>query len=308
MDTIIPVKRKTENWREVLWWEKRLCEDRDYAKHLRRILLTEPSSWFYAFTLRQQERPYAAEIEAALETACDAHRGIKYYWQNRLDRLEKAKRKQTPLSKLIANLEDHHWFERFLSRHVLLYRGGEAAETLVELIHTDSPIEHSLITWLILSIGEETKERLAKDVDKLLCPRCVVRCHPLEIDLPQGSVKYYGCRLCHQSVDFQMWPEDGVIAVLDRKTQKRKTQNNSQIRVNWLALRRLFDFDRVEITQATDEEVERFAVQVGNDTNERQGSRYKEMICTVSSDCGLSENTMRILRYTFGSVEVKELA
>jgi hypothetical protein len=30
----------------------------------------------------------------------------------------------------------------------------------------------------------------------------------------------------------------------------------------------LFDFDRVEIQQATDEEVERFAVQVGNDTDE----------------------------------------
>lgn len=302
METIAPTQRRIGNWRTVLSEEQRFCEDADYAKHLSRILPNGSSGF-------SRRRPYAAEVEAALRTACDAHGGIRFYWQRRLDRLDKAKKKSTPVSKLVANLQDNHWFERFLSRHILLYRGGEAIESLLELCRIGSSEEQSLAVWLILSICKETEERLAKEADNLLCSHCVTRCIPLEIELPQeGKVEYYGCRICHQSIDFQMWPEQGVVAVLDRRTRKEKIKAKDQIRVNWLTWRKLFDFDCVEVIEATDEDVERFAVQVGNDTNERQDSRYEKMVCTVSSNCDLSENTMRVLGHTFGSVGVKELA
>jgi hypothetical protein len=65
----------------------------------------------------------------------------------------------------------------------------------------------------------------------------------------------------------------------------------------------LFDFDRVEIIQATDEEVERFAMQVGNDTDPVRQPRYAQMHCLIAPDCRLSENSLRILRNFFGEVE-----
>ncbi len=74
------------------------------------------------------------------------------------------------------------------------------------------------------------------------------------------------------------------------------------LRVSWFHRRELFDFDRVEIIQASDEEVERFAVQVGNDTDELRQPRYQGMVCIISSDCLLSENTVRILERMFGEV------
>ena len=74
--------------------------------------------------------------------------------------------------------------------------------------------------------------------------------------------------------------------------------------VNWLQHRSLFDFDRVEIIQATDEEIERFVVQVGNDTDLVRQIRYPQMRCQVSPDCHLSENTLRVLRTRFGEVTV----
>ena len=79
-------------------------------------------------------------------------------------------------------------------------------------------------------------------------------------------------------------------------------QQNSVLRVNWLSRRALFDFDEVEIIQATDEEVERFAVQVGNDTDPLRRSRYKWMRCVVRPPCRLSENTLRILGSIFAEV------
>jgi hypothetical protein len=75
------------------------------------------------------------------------------------------------------------------------------------------------------------------------------------------------------------------------------------VQVNWLARRSLFDFNEVMIIQATDEEVERFAVQVGNDTDPYRRTRYKQMLCMVSTACSLSPNTLRILQHTFGRVE-----
>ena len=65
----------------------------------------------------------------------------------------------------------------------------------------------------------------------------------------------------------------------------------------------MFDFDRVEIVQATNEEVERFVMRVGNDTDSFRKPRYEEMRCIVDSECQLSKNTFRILEHMFGRVE-----
>jgi hypothetical protein len=72
--------------------------------------------------------------------------------------------------------------------------------------------------------------------------------------------------------------------------------------INWSVYRALFDFDRIKIIQATDEDVERFAVQVGNDTDPFRQPRYKKMDCAIGLRCQLSENTLRILQHTFGQV------
>ncbi len=80
-----------------------------------------------------------------------------------------------------------------------------------------------------------------------------------------------------------------------------RVQQDGTWRVNWLARRTLFDFDEIEIVRATDEDVERFVVQAGNDTDEFRQSRYREMSCKIVLDCRLSGNTLRILKNTFGS-------
>jgi hypothetical protein len=72
--------------------------------------------------------------------------------------------------------------------------------------------------------------------------------------------------------------------------------------VNWLARSQPFDFDQVEIGQVSDEEVERFAVQVGNDTDPWRRARYQEIGCILLPESNLSENTLRILRSRFGEV------
>jgi hypothetical protein len=91
--------------------------------------------------------------------------------------------------------------------------------------------------------------------------------------------------------------------VLDDRWSEVWQHQDGLLRVNWLICRKLFDFDRVEVIQATDEDVERFVVQVGNDTDVLRQTRYPQIQCLIGPACRLSENSLRILERTFGRVE-----
>ena len=179
--------------------------------------------------------------------------------------------------------------------------GGEAVPQLYSFAEKYSRIR-PLVTQLLSDIANEAKTRLGEGAEDLICPRCFTSYTKHEVNLTRWqSITYYGCRTCHQNRKFfQGW----VIAALDNSTTQEQAQQNGVIWVNWTNRRTLFDFDEVQIVQATDEEVERFAVQVGNDTDPLRKPRYQQMRCVISPDCDLSENSLRILRRMFGSVEV----
>jgi len=75
-------------------------------------------------------------------------------------------------------------------------------------------------------------------------------------------------------------------------------------RVNYLRHKTLFDFDRVEIVQASEYEVERLCVQVRNDTDIFRRRRYRKMPCAVDQQCSLSQSVLNMLKNTFGKVSV----
>jgi len=181
--------------------------------------------------------------------------------------------------------------------------GGEAVAPLHSLTKRNRRLR-PLATQLLRDIADDTIPRLSNHAKNLICPRCLTCCRKHQIKLSWWqSITYYGCRTCHQSREFV---EGWVVARLDNTMTQELVQQNGVLRVNWLSRRALFDFDEVEIIQATDEEVERFAVQVGNDTDRLRKPRYQQMRCVVSADCGLSENSHRILRRMFGSVELRD--
>lgn len=194
----------------------------------------------------------------------------------------------------LARLADNH------ARIVAL--GGAAAPALVEIMRDKDLDLTNTATQLLDGISRTTRASLRDRMDRFLCPRCLMRCGPHKVHLfALTTITYYGCRSCHQSSDFI---QGAVVAVLDRQMSRERFREKGIIHVNWLTRRSLFDFDAVAIIRASDEEVERFAVQVGNDTDEVRTGRYPRMRCVVYEQSGLSENSLRILRRTFG--EVKE--
>ncbi|MCL4302830.1 MAG: hypothetical protein KJ077_44490 [Anaerolineae bacterium] len=179
----------------------------------------------------------------------------------------------------------------------ILVAGG--AEVIPALVPALAHKAFGEITLQVLrDITEENTRRLASNAHRLLCPRCLTRfgLHKVYLSWWNGRT-YYGCRTCGQSRKFLEGP---VIAVLDNRMAAAPVQQDGTVRINWSARRELFDFDAVEIVQASDEDVERFAVQVGNDTDPSRQPHYKGMECVIRPDCQLSENSLRILRQMFG--------
>ncbi len=179
--------------------------------------------------------------------------------------------------------------------------GGAVAPALETIAREDSLLRDVTIEML-KDIAQATRH-LSGRAEQLLCPHCLVRCYAHRADLPwQPDVTYYGCRACHQSQEFIECPR-GIVAVLDAAWQGAQERQGGFLRINWLARRALFDFDRVEIIRATDEDVERFAMQVGNDTDSFRKARYGQTRCSLAPICHLTENTLRILESLFGQVD-----
>jgi hypothetical protein len=204
--------------------------------------------------------------------------------------------------KYLQELTD--WLVQLIKNYPkVLAFGGEAVTALHTITKTKDHALCHVAHQLLHKIADGTASRLKLHAHRLFCPHCLTGCteHKLNLGWWQSLI-YYGCRTCGQSREFLKVP---LVAVLDRQMEAEQAESQAELRVNWLRRRNLYDFGRVEIIEATDEDVERFAVQVGNDTDEWRKPRYEQMSCVVSAQCQLSANTLRILERMFGEVKVE---
>ena len=253
--------------------------------------------WYFWW---RRQPPITEVVRAIQQGAPDLQ--IMTSWPELLRRLPAQSELAGQLKLFIGSLQSADWRERCLARCALLALGGEVTEVLREIAADPFGSLQPTAVWLLAGIQQETTHRLALRTRAVLCPRCWARFSLHTINLPWGGLAftYYGCRVCRQSREVLDWSQ--VIAVLDAGWTETHRHQSGVLRVNWLTQRRMVDFDSVEIVQASDEQVERMAMQVGNDTDPLRRLSYSRMRCRVASPCQLSENTRRILGRTFGQV------
>jgi hypothetical protein len=250
-----------------------------------------------------KNQPLITKVIEALRPAADTDFEARVEWQSMFKRLDQRKIQTQQVDQHLAALQSSDWANRFLARQALIELGGIETEALKKLAAQDSERWQETAIWLLTGIEQETTHRFARRTHEILCPACLTRFGRHQVDLTWGIYfTYYGCRVCGQSREF-LEGVTQVVAVLDTEWTPSQAQQDHQLRVNWLERRALFDFDRVEIIRATDEDVERFAVQVGNDTDRLRKTRYRQIRCLIRHDCRLSENTLRILGSLFNQAD-----
>lgn len=179
--------------------------------------------------------------------------------------------------------------------------GGEAVSTLLPISQDKKHRLQSIAQQLLHEIQEKT-QALAPETSVLVCQRCFHRVTKHEISINwMKSQHFYGCRACQQSNDF--FRQAMVIAFLDVDMIEKAINTSQGLNVNWLIDRALFDFDAVAIANASDKDVEQFAMQIGNETDTLRKSKFAKMQCIIGPQCELSGNSLRILEKTFGEVK-----
>ncbi len=161
----------------------------------------------------------------------------------------------------------------------------------------------ALMTYYRVRIGAHRLcTALTRKMPRLLCSRHLTRLHKMCVDLLGQS--FPACRQCDTTAALREFGK--VVVGLDRSNTAIEDIQGDTLWVNWLRYRQLFDFDEVELVDASEEDVERFDTQVRNDPDNVRRNEYKNMLCTIGPKCPLSENTLRSLRHTFGWVEIAQ--
>ncbi|MEM7348920.1 MAG: hypothetical protein AAF485_32220, partial [Chloroflexota bacterium] len=185
--------------------------------------------------------------------------------------------------------------------------GGETVPMLYKVALDKELALQPVAERILEDIALDTRYRLSQNLDRHFCVYCLTHCdsHKIKLQWWKTPLFYYGCRLCGQSRNIFT---GSVVAVLDNETGIEQSRENRVLWVNWFVRRQIFDFSAVRIEQATDEEVERFVVQIGNDTDPKRRSRYAQINCQVSAECHLSQNSKHLLQRTFGRVTFERQA
>ena len=192
-----------------------------------------------------------------------------------------------------------------LAHSMMMMMGGSVIPMLVTAVKHDKR-RKALASRLLKDIVIRGPKMSPAELERMLCLDCITRFGRQQIRVsPLIVITYYACRSCgrgHRAEEV-----DQVVVVLDQTLHQVSSllqrDQNKRLYVNWTAQAELFDFDAVHIWQADDELVERFAVQVGNDTDEFRRRRPAKIDCTISANGHLSENSRRILRHTFGQIK-----
>ncbi len=210
---------------------------------------------------------------------------------------------------LQARLDAAYWYARMEGRGVLRLaeyaRSGGSAREAAEVLAQD--------------IGARTLARMSAQPGELLCVDCLLRMATRTESLSlQSAVEWWGCRACGNS-SRTLAHAGPVVAVVDSSADWDLERHHEDLYVNWhtraapsrFETVELFDFDRVLIASATDDEVRHFLVDLESDTDKARRARYGSMRCDVLRGCTLSANTVRALESVFGevgTVDVEEAA
>lgn len=140
-------------------------------------------------------------------------------------------------------------------------------------------------------------------LNQFLCRSCLTRFEKKKTKLQGiGTLHLVVCRACGKA-SHAMFGVQEVVAVLDEKMAEEIVHTDGIVRVNAMKRETLFDLERVEIINASDDDIHRFCIDIGNDGDLYRRKRRKKWRCVVTSTCQPSLNTRHILEDTFRRVE-----
>ncbi len=221
---------------------------------------------------------------------------------------------------LIGRLSSSRLAERAGAFYTLGFRGAEVLPALLAVPPDSGAMRHERAIWTAAYIAASETQRWMKAERGLLCRRCWTPFELKSVPVPTDELKRTGvetievaaCPSCGQSRD--AYEHKGpVVLTLDAAGGPEPVRVGRELWVNWLALarsesfegQRVFECTRVEILNATDQDVAHLLVDVTSDTHPERKATWATMTCRVRASAGLGDNTLNALRGVFRGVEIQ---
>lgn len=146
---------------------------------------------------------------------------------------------------------------------------------------------------------------------QLYCVKCIARSKTFKTPnynsnlFYSDSFLYVACRKCESNLFFSEEIQR-VVLVLDRNMKEDMTVDGENLLVNQLRQEQLTDFDEIRIIDADDYQVERFAMQIKNDTDDMRREWLPLTLVHLNPKLPLSQSKINMLRDFFEVVTLKE--
>lgn len=112
------------------------------------------------------------------------------------------------------------------------------------------------------------------------------------------NLPYYGCRICGRTIH-ALTDIHEVVAVLDLNMHSPAMLEDGVFEVNYIKHNDLFDFDKVEIVNASDSIFDSFTKKLALNSNQFLLKKCNEIECVIHNNCGLSPGNIEIAESIF---------
>ena len=195
----------------------------------------------------------------------------------------------------------------------LIYQGHSQTLILVDLLRQQGEWRHlSLLLEDFETLGHSFDKKTIRSIKKSLKATarnqfkaerpgiCLSHLTRLVKQTHSTGIVYAGCRTCGSTI-FGI-DTTSLILVLDKSYRSTLSREGSNCRVNWFRIMRMIDFDRVEIGDCSDDDIQSFCVEMGNETDPFRLGQFLRSTCALLPSASLSQSTLNLLKQRFRTV------
>jgi HEAT repeat protein len=187
-------------------------------------------------------------------------------------------------------------------------------EALLELGGQAAAGDFAVVPLLVKHWQQHRSERARKALsaiasalgavaEQALCPECLTGLRPAKLGTRLDTqMDWFVCRTCGKLPERLFTNVRELVAVLDRGAHGDYSLSDGVLRLNWLERRSNCNFDRVDVVDAEEAQVEVFCQLAGSEMAALHAALPKRIPVAVAPGCTLSRNTLKNLRNTFGPI------
>ncbi|MCA9190398.1 MAG: hypothetical protein KDB03_01495 [Planctomycetales bacterium] len=195
--------------------------------------------------------------------------------------------------RVVESLSSSLLVDRVTARHRCARLGGMVVTQLA------NSRDQQLAIALLTQISQTTIKNLSRG--RYFCQKCVTLVQSQTVKVRNKTFTFWGCRSCGQGHKV-LKLAGPLVGVIDPLGSEKFSQDRDLYQWNYSLLGVIGDIDRFEVRSGSDEDLERFLIDLSNDHDKVRHEMYRRSPLWIQIG-SVSTNTLSMAREMFGQVK-----